>query len=276
MMFLTLIWLFIVGLFGGTIGSLLGLGGGIIIIPALLLFSEHIPQFAGIQPAEAIGTSLILVILTALSSTMSYAKKKRIDYHSGWYYFISCGPAAMIGAYIARFFDPDSFFIAFGILMVAVSILLFVKNRLPRSTIPHDVQRVLTDDTGQTYRFGYHRGTALSLSFVIGLTSGLFGIGGGALLVPLMIILFRYPTHIATATSMFTILLTSISGSLIHFVQGNINWHAVLFLAPGVWLGGKFGVWISNRLTSKGLLNVLRFAFLIIAVRMVAKGLHLI
>lgn len=270
-----IVWLICIGVVAGTVGSLIGLGGGIIIVPALLFLSEWIPSFE-MTPSLAVGTSLVLVILTALSSTHGYAKEKRVDFHSGWVFFATCGPGAVFGAYLTRFFQADLFFIAYGLLMVIIALILFLKDRFPRGWIQYDVERTFTDLSGETYRFGYHRWTALIVSFVVGFISGLFGVGGGSLLVPMMMILFQYPPHIATATSMFTILLTSIIGSFTHLFQGNIDWYAVLFLAPGAWIGGKCGVWISKKLTSRGLLNLLRFAFLFIAFRMMVKGLHLI
>lgn len=270
-----IIILFVIGLIAGTIGSLLGLGGGVVIVPSLMFLSQVIPELEHITPAIAVGTSYILVILTACSSTLSYAKKKRVDFHTGWLFFISCGPGAMIGAYLTRYFNIDQFFLAFGIFMTIVTLILFFKDHMPPLKIRLDVQRTLTDATGNTYTFGYNRWIALLASFFIGLISGLFGVGGGSLFVPLLVILFQYTPHIATATSMFTILLTSFAGSFTHLFQGNIDWYTVLFLAPGAWIGGKWGAWISNKLSSDGLLKLLRIAFLLVAFRMILKGLHL-
>lgn len=271
-----LIWLTFIGLVAGTIGSLLGLGGGVIIVPVLLFLSNISSDFQHLTPAVVVGTSLILVILTACSSTISYAKKKRVDFHSGWIFFLGCGPGAILGAYLTKFFDTDQFFLFFGIFLLFVTLMLFLKNRLPKLSMHLDVVRTLTDASGKTYTFGYHRWLALSVSFFIGMISGLFGVGGGSLFVPLMVVVFQYAPHIATATSMFTILLTSIVGSITHIWQGNIDWYAVFCLAPGAWIGGKWGAWISSKLTGKGLLNVLRIGFLMVAFRMMLKGLHLI
>lgn len=270
------ILLLVMGLVAGTIGSLLGLGGGVIIIPSLMLLSGWFPELRHITPAVAVGTSLVLVIFAACSSTISYTKKKRVDFQSGWLFFLAGGPGAILGAYITKFFNLDQFFLAFGIFMLVVTMILFFNDRLPRIKIKLCVVRSITDVSGKTYQFGYHRWIASMAGLFVGIISGLFGVGGGSLLVPLMVILFQYPPHIATATSMFTILLTSIVGSFTHLFQGHIDWYAVLVLAPGAWIGGKWGAWISNKLTSKALLNLLRIGFLLVAVRMMIKGLHLI
>jgi uncharacterized membrane protein YfcA len=91
----------------------------------------------------------------------------------------------------------------------------------------------------------------------------------------MMILLFGFPPHLAAATSMFTILLTSTLGSVSHIWQGDVDWWIVLTMAPGSWLGGQLGVWISNRLSSKWLLVVLRVAFVLVAIRMLFEGIHL-
>lgn len=269
--------LLLIGLVAGTIGSLAGLGGGVIIVPALLFLASINPQFSMITPPIAVGTSMVLIILTALSSTLSYTKQKRVDFRSGIVFFLGCGPGAMVGAYLTRFFEEtDLFFALFGFLLILISFMLTVKEKGKPKIMKWDVLRSFQEPNGVTYEYGYHRLTALILSFLVGILSGLFGVGGGSMMVPMMILLFRFPPHVATATSMFTIFLTAITGSFTHLIQGNIHWIAALFLAPGAWLGGRFGAWISLKMNGKTLVIVFRVFLLIIAVRMVLNGLHII
>lgn len=270
------ILLFIVGFLAGTIGSLVGLGGGIIIIPALLYLAEAHPSFQGLTPSVAVGTSLFLIVLTALSSTLSYLKQKRVDAKSGFTFFLACGPGAMVGASLTKYFQSDAFLVAFGCLMLLVSWLLRAREKGKARYMRLDVKRTFTDAEGNVHEYGYHRLTALTLSFLVGVISGLFGIGGGSLLVPLMILLFRFPPHVATATSMMIIFLTSIMGSVTHVIQDNIHWLSVLLLAPGAWVGGKMGAYISSRLSGRTLLNLLRIAIILTAVHMIWDGLNLI
>lgn len=267
--------LLLLGLAAGTIGSLVGLGGGIIIVPALLALASTNSTFSHITPQVAVGTSLILVVFTSLSATLTYAKKKRVDFKSGWTFFIASGPGAIVGAYLTRYMTVDPFLVAFGILILLVSFMLTVKERGKARPMHWNVNRTFQDETGEIHEYGFHRLTALSISFVVGLVSGLFGIGGGALMIPMMILLFRFPLQIATATSMFVILLSSTTGSIYHLFDGNIHWYSVLWLAPGAWVGGQLGAWISSRLSSKMLLIVLRVVFVLVAIRMIANGLHL-
>jgi uncharacterized membrane protein YfcA len=272
-MLLEWIVLILIGLAAGTIGSLVGLGGGIITVPALLLVASSLPGYSHITPPVAVGTSLVLVIITALSSTISYTKKKRIDYPSAWSFFLASGPGAIVGAYLTAYFQPRPFYIAFGLVMIVVAVVIQFRDRLKRKAVKWDVKREFTDPMGNRYEYGYHRPTAWIGSFFIGGVSGLFGIGGGSLLVPMMVLFFHFPPHVATATSMFVIFLSSILGSVTHFIQGNIDWMAVLFIAPGAWFGGQLGAWISERLSSRALLVGLRIAIMVVAVRMILEGI---
>ncbi|EGK08447.1 protein of hypothetical function DUF81 [Desmospora sp. 8437] len=272
-MLLKLILFLVIGLVSGTVGTIVGLGGGIITVPALLFLASHLSEAEHITPQMAVGTSLVLVIITALSSTLSYARQQRVDFSSGWSLFWGSGPGAILGAWLTRYFAGSLFFIVFGVLMIGIALLLTLGDRLKVRRVKWSVQREFKDAEGNIYRYGYHRTIALTCGFVVGLLSGLFGIGGGALLVPLMVLLFRFPPHVATATSMFVIFLSSISGSITHLFQGNIEWMAVLLIAPGAWVGGRLGAWISRKMSSTALMWALKLAIAVVAIRMIVEGL---
>jgi uncharacterized membrane protein YfcA len=268
--------LLVIGWVAGTVGSLVGLGGGIVIVPSLAVLGRYYPEFRGITPPVAVGTSLLLIVLTALASTLSYARQRRVDFGSGWIFFLGCGPGAVIGAYLTRFFHSDAFFAAFGVVMIFVSFMLRIKEKGKPRRIRWDLRRTFLGPEGESYEYGLHRLTAWIISFFVGIISGLFGIGGGSLLVPMMILLFGFPPHVATATSMWVIFLTSCAASVTHFIEGNIYWYAAAFLAPGAWLGGRLGAWVSSRLSSRALLTLLRAALVVVAMRMITSGLHLV
>ncbi|OYD06185.1 sulfite exporter TauE/SafE family protein [Paludifilum halophilum] len=272
---MTLDWLVLIGigLVSGTMGSLVGLGGGVITVPALLLLASTLPSYTHITPQIAVGTSMVLVVVTALSSTISYARQQRVDMKSGWAFFMGSGPGAILGAYLTRFFQTGPFFIAFGLVMILMAIILTFRNRFKAQSVKWSVRREFTDPKGNIYRYGYHLPTALIGSFAVGGISSLFGIGGGALLMPMMVLLFQFPPHVATATSMFVIFLSSIVGSATHLFQGHIAWHAVLFIAPGAWIGGQLGAWVSKKLSGRGLMLVLRLAIVVVGLRMILEGL---
>ena len=110
---------------------------------------------------------------------------------------------------------------------------------------------------------------ALSISFVVGFISGLFGIGGGSLLVPSMILLFSFPPQIAIATSMLIVLLSAILSSITHITLGNINWMYAFMLIPGAWVGGRLGAIINNKLNDKIIVTILRIILIVVGIRMI-------
>ena len=261
----------LLGAVAAIFGSIVGLGGGIIIVPSLMLLG---PQLTGgaIDHATAVGTSLTMLIVTALASTMSYARKGLVDFRSGWMFFITSGPAALLGSALTGKFQGAVFSLSFGIFMLLMAGLLIARDYMKPITKEWPIQRSVTDSAGRVYTYGYALVPALSIGFGVGLISGLFGIGGGSLFVPLMVLLFRFPPHTATATSMFVIFLSSLLGSGMHGWLGEINYWLVLALVPGAWIGGRLGAKIAGRMSGKGLLWLLRLTLLALSCQLIIQG----
>ena len=117
-----------IGLITAFVGSIMGLGGGIILIPTLLLVSSFLDSFSWVTPQSIVGISLIAMIVTALSSTLSYAKVKRVDYKTGLLFLTGSIPGGAIGSWLNQFVDSKSFLLYFGILMIVISLLFFIKR----------------------------------------------------------------------------------------------------------------------------------------------------
>ncbi|MCQ6562555.1 sulfite exporter TauE/SafE family protein [Paenibacillus mendelii] len=264
--------LVLLGLVAAVFGSIVGLGGGIIIVPALMLLG---PQLTGaeIDHATAVGTSLAVLIVTALASTLTYAKQKRVDFKSGWMLFITSGPAAMVGSALTGSLKNGVFQLVFGLFMLAMAALLIARDYMKPISRKWPVQRTFTDANGITHSYGYAIIPALAVGLGVGLISGLFGIGGGSLFVPVMVLLFRFPPHLATATSMFVIFLSSILGSGVHAWLGETDYWLVLALVPGAWIGGMLGAYIAGRMTGKGVLWLLRVTLVLLAVELIIEGM---
>ncbi|MTH53878.1 TSUP family transporter [Bacillus mangrovi] len=266
--------LLVLGLAAGTLGSLVGLGGGIIIVPALLFLSDFLPS--SVTPQDAVGTSLFVLIFTGLSSTLAYMKYKRVDYKSGWILFIGSGPGSLAGAWVSRTFTDDSFSIWFGLFMIAMAFVLMLKGRTaPAASAKggRGITGVYIDPAGKKFEYSYHPAAGILTAFAVGFLGGLFGIGGGALMVPVMVLLFLFPPHVAVGTSMFIIFLSSVTSSGIHAFMGHVEWLYALALIPGAYAGGKLGAYINNRLESKTIIILLRVVLVIIGIRLVYQGL---
>ncbi|MCL6572952.1 MAG: sulfite exporter TauE/SafE family protein [Bacillus sp. (in: Bacteria)] len=269
-------WIILVfiGLIASSLGSLIGLGGGIIIVPALL-FLGTLPAFGHLPPQVAVGTSLFTMIFTGLSSTLAYMKYKTIDYKSGLIFLIGSGPGSMLGAYVTEGLNMHSFNLFFGIFIIFISLVLLIKDKL--KPVPYQKKKGLTrtfrDNTGKTFEYGFNPIIGILISFAVGFLSGVFGVGGGSLMVPTMILIFFFPPHVAVATSMFMILPTSILSSVTHISLGNVNWFYALALVPGAWIGAKVGVFFNSKLKSKTIVLILRIILVLVGIRSIYQGL---
>ncbi|MBI0577580.1 sulfite exporter TauE/SafE family protein [Neobacillus cucumis] len=266
--------LLIVGLLASSLGSLIGLGGGIIVVPALLYFGG-LSWFGHVSPQVAVGTSLFTMIFTGLSSTLAYMKRKTVDYKSGLIFLIGSGPGSILGAWVTEKLNLHSFSIFFGIFIIFVSIVLLLKDKLKPIPYRKDkgIVRTFRDNEGKSYEYGFNPFVGILIAFIVGFLSGIFGVGGGSLMVPTMILVFFFPPHVAVATSMFMILPTSILSSITHVVLGNVNWLYALALIPGAWIGAKVGVYLNSKLKSKTIVLILRTILVIVGLQLIYEGI---
>ncbi|KYD30207.1 sulfite exporter TauE/SafE family protein [Geobacillus sp. FSL W8-0032] len=285
------------GLIAGTVGSLAGLGGGVIIVPALLFFGA-LGWLAAVTPQVAVGTSLVVIIFNGLSSTLSYMKDKMVDYRSGLLFSLGSVPGAVVGAWVNNTLSVAHFSLYFGLFLIAMSLFLALSQKKTKRSAAETaaakenegeqtaveqaqpgpwwrrkVVRAYTDRNGEVSVYDYQPWAAIAIAFVVGFFGGLFGIGGGSLMVPAMIVLFRFPPHVAVATSMLMIFLSSLVGSLTHVTMGNVKWTFALALIPGVWIGAKTGAWINKRMPSRTLVVVLLLVLIVLGIRLVLESL---
>lgn len=215
--------LFLLLSIGATLlGSMVGLGGGLIITPVLILM--------GLPPPVAASSSLAATLSNAATSSVMYAKQGRIEYKQALRLGIISTPGSVLGAVVSTNADVTLFSILLGITLLLASIYVFIKPRLsshpPRNTI-----------------------TVLILpataSFFAGVVSSFFGIGGGVVFVPVLIILAGMSIMRAASTSMFAILLASIVGMATHGTLGNSDAVLALILSAGGLIGGMVGAKLS-------------------------------
>ena len=263
-----------VGLAAGFVGSLVGLGGGIIIVPVLLFLSGGI--LGTLSPQMAVGTSLFTLIFTGLSSTLAYLKQKTVDYKSAFLFLIGIAPGSLIGGWTNSYLNVDAFNILFGILMIFMSFLLMIRNKLKpkKKNFSGLVMRTYIDKEGQEHQYGYKKISAILVSFVVGFISSLFGIGGGALMVPVMLLAFHFPPHVAVATSMLLIFFSAMIGSVSHILQGHVNWLYALALIPGGYIGAKLGAYVNTKMKSTTLVIALRIMLVVVGIKLIWEGVQ--
>lgn len=249
----------IVALISAFTGSLVGMGGGVVLIPAMLFLHYYTDAFGWATPQVIVGISLITMIFTAFSSTISYYKTGRIHIKIGLLFLTGSVPGSILGAWLNQFIRTDHFSLYFGILMIALSFVFLFKRKEPAD--------------GQSSGKKTPALSVFIISLIVGGISGLFGIGGGSIIVPAMIFLFGLTIHTAAATSMFVILFISIISAGTHIVLGHVAWEYVLLFIIGGWIGGTLGARVNQVLKSNILEWILRLLLIIIGIRLIMEGI---
>ncbi|MDX8044730.1 sulfite exporter TauE/SafE family protein [Gracilibacillus sp. S3-1-1] len=268
----------LVGLLSAALGSIVGFGGGVILVPVLLILHTTTPLFDWADSSTIVGISLVIMIFTGFSSTYAYAKRKQIDYKSGFYFIIGSLPGGIVGALLNQFVETDTFSLFLGIFMIIIFAMFFLKKEPKQldgqvdKVKSHKVAReMIVGET--TYHYSFSPIIAFIIAFIVGMLSGFFGIGGGSLMVPAMMILFYFPPHIATATSMFIIFVLSFVSSGTHIILGHVEWQYVWAFIPGALLGGIVGAKINQQLSSKAIEFLLKAVVLFIGLRLIWQGM---
>jgi uncharacterized protein len=216
------LWLIPLGFVAGVIGSIVGLGGGIVVVPVLTIL--------GIPHTVASSSSLFAAFSNSVASTATYAKQKRIDYKNGLRLGLFSIPGTILGAILSGQVTPDVFKILFGVVLVASCYYLFVKRNLG-SKQGNISAKMLAVSSGA--------------SFFAGILSSFFGIGGGIVFVPLMIIGLGIAVKNATATSQLILLFSSAAGMITHALLGHADFEYSVLLSIGAFAGGLVGARLS-------------------------------
>jgi hypothetical protein len=190
--------------------GLLGVGGAVIMVPLLasvLKLGQHRAQ----------GTSLAVTIFTALAALVGYAGGGHVDLAMAALLVVGSVGGAPAGARAAQRLPAATLRRAFGVLVLLVGLRLFFTHLPEGGWLP---SRGLAGSAA-----------LLALGFAVGFLSGFFGVGGGVVLVPALILLAGVPQHLAQGVSLLFIVPTAISGTLVHARLGNVEKSAVLPLA---------------------------------------------
>lgn len=266
----THIGLFVLLGFGvGAIGTLIGAGGGFILLPVLLLIYPDLP------PEVLTSLSLAVVFINATSGSLAYSRLKRIDYGSGMIFALATLPGAIIGAYATHLIPRHAFDLMLGVLLLGISLFLFFRPQYQTSALitrNFRVLRKLTDSEGNSYSWSFNMVTGVAISFVVGFLSSLLGIGGGIIHVPVLTALLHFPVPIATATSHFILAIMALAGTGAHIAQGNLNttWPLVLTIGAGVVAGAQVGARASHRIKPERIVRVLALALFVVGLRLVS------
>lgn len=266
------------GLIIGAFGTLIGAGGGFLLVPFLLLF------YPGLEPEIVTAISIAIVSLNAISGTVAYARSGRVDYRAGITFALYTIPSSVLGVMTAKYIPSKFFGVLFGSLLVILSFYLFIKNRketaYARTAEPADKKglkhHTLTDKTGLTFSYSYNPTHGKIISIIVGYISPLLGIGGGIIHVPAMANWLKFPVYVATATSHFVLAIMATVSVIVHIINHDYSdpavLHMILFLGIGVVPGAQLGAMFSHKLKGNIIIKVLAFCLILVGVRVLMNN----
>jgi len=238
------------GFVAGIIGSMIGLGGGFIVVPVLTFF--------GFSPTLAASDSLFAAFSNSVASTASYARQKRIVYSLGIKLALLSIPGTILGAYISDEVSPPLFKLLFGLVLVASCVYIYLRRKMESREYNLSKQIMLL---------------AVGASFSAGIISSLFGVGGGVVFIPLMVIAIGLSMKLAAPTSQFILMFASASGMIMHSLLGHPNYYEAGMLSIGSFIGGMIGSKLSTRIDEKKLRLFVTIVIGVTAVKLIIDAL---
>jgi uncharacterized protein len=232
---------------------MLGVGGGIIMVPAL--------TFLNVSPVQAASTSLIAVMSTSVSSTIEYSRQKRIDYTLGLGMAACAIPGGVLGAVLSEYLLQDTFKLYFGVLLIFTGLYILYKNSVLKE---HKVKR-----HSLPLQFA-----VFAASFGAGIISSLFGVGGGIVFVPAMLIVLGLTMYRAAPTSQLTLMMTAIAGVFTHSALGHPDYFHAVLLSAGAFVGAQIGARLTRVTKDKLLQRLLAVILLTVAIILILDGLN--
>ncbi|AKA67584.1 sulfite exporter TauE/SafE family protein [Clostridium scatologenes] len=268
--------IFIISIIAGVLGSILGLGGGIIITPVLTLFF-------GIDIKYAIGASIVSVIATSSGAAIAYIKDKITNIRIGMFLEMATTTGAITGAFLSGMISTKYLYLIFGMVLLysAVNMIKKSKSELPKNVETHPIaeklnlngayydkvlnQEIQYNVTGVYGGFG--------MMYVAGVISGLLGIGSGIFKVMAMDLFMKLPLKVSSATSNFMIGVTAAASAGVYLIRGDIDPKISAPVALGVLFGATIGTKVMQNLKSKTIRKIFIPVVVYVSVEMIIKGL---
>ncbi len=259
----------------GAFGALLGLGGGVIIVPALTLL-------LGVDIRYAIGASIVAVIATSCGAAATYVRDHISNIRIGMFLQIGTALGAITGAFIAGIVSGQALYVIFAVVLAYCGFAMLRKGDEAPSTPRGDAvaERLQLKGSyhdlasGEVVQYSAANSLpVLGISYLAGTVSGLLGIGGGPVIVPMMDIAMHLPLKVSSATSSFMIGVTAAASAAVYFMRGQINPAIAAPVALGVIGGSVAGTRLMVRAKARALRYVFVGLLVVLAVQMAIKGI---
>jgi uncharacterized membrane protein YfcA len=258
----------------GTFGAVVGVGGGIILVPLLTLF-------LGIPVHVAVAVSLLGVIAVSTTASASYLEGGFVDRRVGLTLLVATAAGGIVGGYIAGYLDARAISALFGVVLVLVAIQMLRGRRVAAPEIVGDAEGLEFDSsyveptTGAEVSYRARRvGLGGFVSLFAGALSGLLGVGGGIVNVPTMNVLMGIPIRVAATTSTYMLGATAAASTILYLSRGEVDFALAAPVVIGVFIGGRVGVAFQRRVPQQALTLVFVALSLFFAVQMLLRVLN--
>lgn len=259
----TVLGLIAVGLVTGTITSLVGASGVMVVVPALTMIFR-------MNAHTAIGSSLLVDVITSAVVAIGYFRAKNVRLKEGLWIAVASILGAFVGARWAGAIPEGPLTLVFAIVMIISGI----------ATLVNAAKKSPAADEGKKKQAGLHFTAAwqqilalLLVGFAIGIISGLVGAGGGVMVLLALIFILRYPMHEAIGTSTVIMAITALASTIGYGVQGSIDYGWSLLIALGAVVAGIIGSKFANKIDERRLKQIVSVIFIIIGAAMVVMQL---
>jgi uncharacterized protein len=267
----TPVWLLAgTGVATGLIGALLGLGGGVFLVPLLTLA-------LGLPIRSAIAASLISVIATASAAATVNLKRGVVNMRLGMVLEVATTLGGLLGGLTSALLSQQQLFAVFGatlaVMALAMALRSGTRNLVADTSQDHGVLGGRMEENGITYVYSVRRlPVGLGASFVAGAISGLLGIGGGIIKVPVLSTFCAIPIRVAASTSTFMIGVTAAASAFVYYGRGSVDLHLSAAVALGTLPGSLAGAHLSERMHARSLKILMAAVLLLVAARMLLEA----
>jgi len=268
---------FVISIAAGFIGSLLGLGGGLIVIPALTLALK-------VDIRYAIGASIVSIIATSSGAAAAYVRERMTNLRVAMVLEVATTLGALTGGFLAGRLAVRWLFVVFGLVMACSAVMMLRKRHSAASDEGEGTPWANYLRLHGSYYDGalnkevpyrvVRARLGLALMYVAGVMSGLLGIGSGVLKVPAMDLGMRLPIKVSSATSNFMIGVTAAASAGLYFARGDINPFIAGPVAAGILVGAMVGARVMGRLHHSLIRYVFVAVLLLVSVQMLLKGVR--
>lgn len=262
--------------FAATFGSMLGLGGGVFLVPLLTLFFD-------IDPRIAVGASAVCVVTNSVVGSTVHIRNGFTNLRLSMLLQVPTAIGAIVGALIALRVDASVISVVLGVVLLYSAISMLRQRRVnpepPPDSAPDPLglrssYRDPATDRIVTYLPARVR-PALGISGAAGILSGMLGIGGGAIQVPVMNLMMRVPVKAAAGTSSFMVGMTAVATAAVFYAHGEIDPRVVVPAMFGIFAGAKLGSEVTRRLQTQRLVLIFVIVIAYLGISMILDGLEI-